>query len=178
MDDFMSKMMLAKQIMNKHEGMERGSQENGVKPVTVNEEKQASKPISKPQSGISFKNLESSKLPDEIKKLMLEKPISPPSMPNNKISSENFNQIAEMMKKENLLGSGGVKTNTLKSNDNTEDYLTNIRTLKKMLREVIEEVLYENDLIVETTKKAKETIQFKIGKTIFEGQITKIRKIK
>ena len=50
--------------------------------------------------------------------------------------------------------------------------------LKQMLREVVEEVLRDNGIIAESSQKANETLTFKVGEHIFEGKITKIKKVR
>jgi hypothetical protein len=51
-------------------------------------------------------------------------------------------------------------------------------TLKDIIRETIEEVLSENGLLVESTSKTNDVFQFRVGSHIFEGKVTKIKKIK
>jgi hypothetical protein len=50
--------------------------------------------------------------------------------------------------------------------------------LKEMIRETIREVLSENGLLVESSSKTEEQFNFKVGKHIFEGKVTKIKKLK
>jgi hypothetical protein len=50
--------------------------------------------------------------------------------------------------------------------------------LKDIIRETIEEVLSENGLLVESTSKSNDVFQFRVGSHIFEGKVTKIKKIK
>ena len=52
-----------------------------------------------------------------------------------------------------------------------------MKELKSMLREVVEEVLQENGILSESTENANEVFSFKVGKHIFEGKVTKIKKI-
>ena len=47
-----------------------------------------------------------------------------------------------------------------------------------MLREVVEEVLRDNGVIAESSQRANETIMFKVGEHIFEGKVTKIKKVR
>ena len=49
--------------------------------------------------------------------------------------------------------------------------------LKSVIREVIEDVLRENGLITESETKSNETFKFRVGKHIFEGKLTRIKKI-
>jgi hypothetical protein len=46
-----------------------------------------------------------------------------------------------------------------------------------MLKEVVEEVLQENGILAESIQKSNEVFSFKVGKHIFEGKVTKIKKI-
>jgi hypothetical protein len=45
------------------------------------------------------------------------------------------------------------------------------------VKETVEEVLRENGLLLESTTKSNEQITFKVGKHIFEGRVTKIKKV-
>jgi DUF917 family protein len=49
--------------------------------------------------------------------------------------------------------------------------------LKKMIKEAVRETLKEQGLIAESTEKTNEIFSFKVGKHIFEGKITKVKKI-
>jgi hypothetical protein len=53
----------------------------------------------------------------------------------------------------------------------------NNKQLRDMLKEVVEEVLQENGILAESTQKSNEVFSFKVGKHIFEGKVTKIKKI-
>ena len=46
-----------------------------------------------------------------------------------------------------------------------------------MIREVIEDVLRENGLITESETKSNETFKFRVGKHLFEGKLTKVKRI-
>ena len=50
--------------------------------------------------------------------------------------------------------------------------------LKDLIRETIEEVLGENGLLVESTSKSNDVFQFRVGSHIFEGKVTRIKKVK
>jgi hypothetical protein len=47
-----------------------------------------------------------------------------------------------------------------------------------MLKEVVKEVLTENGILSESSQKTNETFSFKVGKHLFEGNVTKIKKLK
>ena len=49
--------------------------------------------------------------------------------------------------------------------------------LKNMIKEAVEETLREHGIIHESVEKTNEIFSFKVGKHIFEGKITKVKKI-
>ena len=49
--------------------------------------------------------------------------------------------------------------------------------LKNVLKEVVKEVLSENGLIVENVEKSNDNFRFQVGKHIFEGKLTKVKKL-
>ena len=50
--------------------------------------------------------------------------------------------------------------------------------LKSIVRDTITEVLTEKGLVAESTSKTKEPITFRVGQHVFEGFVTKIKKMK
>jgi hypothetical protein len=50
--------------------------------------------------------------------------------------------------------------------------------LKSIIRDTITEVLTEKGLVAESTSKTKEQISFRVGQHVFEGVVTKIKKMK
>jgi hypothetical protein len=49
--------------------------------------------------------------------------------------------------------------------------------LKDIVKNVVEETLRENGVISESSEKTNEIFSFKVGKHIFEGKVTKIKKL-
>jgi hypothetical protein len=49
--------------------------------------------------------------------------------------------------------------------------------IKSIIRETIEDVLRENGLITESETSSNDVFKFRVGQHIFEGRVTKIRKI-
>jgi hypothetical protein len=45
-----------------------------------------------------------------------------------------------------------------------------------MVSQAVNEALEENGLLIESTEKSNEMFSFKVGKHIFEGRVTKIKK--
>jgi hypothetical protein len=117
-----------------------------------------------------------SKLPDAIKRLMIEHPIEVPnSMGGGSVLSDELVEKATR-----LMGTspkGNQPNQVVKEQSQPQSPNFNIKQLKSMLREVVEEVLQENGILSESEQKSNEVFSFKVGKHIFEGKVTKIKKI-
>jgi hypothetical protein len=118
----------------------------------------------------------SSKLPDAIKRLMIEHPIEVPNSMGgggSVLSNELVEKASRLM---NLKGETQPKQQ-VQERAQTQSPNFNMKELKSMLREVVEEVLQENGILSESEQKSNEVFSFKVGKHIFEGKVTKIKKI-
>lgn len=192
--NLMEKLAISKAIMDKHNNMGRGQLSSqsydtplsspeledfktpNIKYNIPKELMSESKPIN-PNPQVATKDrILGSKLPDEIKKLMLENPIVPanPMSPSNSILSD------ELIEKASRLMGTNKEYQTKKSSNtqNLTESTTNNDNLRKMMKEVVQEVLSENGLMIESTDKTNETVVIKVGQHIFEGKISKIKKIK
>jgi hypothetical protein len=194
MDALIEKLMISKKIMDKHNEIPRGNAQGSImneetafniqRPDVddfevpqakynipqefIQEQQVKPKPIN-PNVPVKDRIL-NSKLPDEIKKLMIEHPIQQPQTPTTTLSDELVEKASRLM--------GTKKQPETSSPVKQSIPLPNKNELKSMMREVFEELLEENGLLVESTTKMNETIQFKVGKTIFEGKIVKVKKVK
>jgi hypothetical protein len=191
-NNLMEKLLISKQIMDKHNEIPRsgaaGSFDSNQtiretiaspelyspEPIqasyNIPEEYTASQITQKPKQFVNTEDkIINSKLPDAIKKLMLENPIQQPQMTGPSISDELVEKASRLM-------------NANKNQTQTKQVQTESRTqsnpdMRKMMKEVMEEILRENGIIAESESKSQETFQFKVGKHIFEGRITKVKKI-
>jgi hypothetical protein len=112
----------------------------------------------------------SSKLPDEIKMLMIEHPIQQPdSMSGPTLSNDLIEKAARLMNQGNTEPKKQQVSQPQSSVDN--------QSLKQMMREVVQEVLSENGLLVESVSKSNDIFSFRVGKHIFEGKVIKIKKV-
>ena len=136
----------------------------------------------KPVGVPSVDAIKSSKLPDDIKRLMIEHPISQPSQNQGAtLSDDLIERASRLMKGEtsNNYIPESTKSKSQQSSlvqpqsNNQIDY----KLIKKMIREAVDEALQENGLMIESTEKANEMISFKVGKHVFEGKVTKIKKL-
>jgi hypothetical protein len=124
--------------------------------------------------------IKNSKLPDEIKKLMMEHPISQPNQaPTMTMSNELIEKSRRLMG--NTEGSyipesakpKSVPTQSPPTNNTGIDY----KLIQKMINEAVTKSLKQNGLIAESSENSNETFSFKVGKHIFEGKVTKIKKL-
>ena len=51
------------------------------------------------------------------------------------------------------------------------------KLIQKMINEAVNNALKENGLVTESSEKTNEIFSFKVGKHIFEGKVTKIKKL-
>jgi hypothetical protein len=182
-NDLISKLMVSKAIMDKHSGIKRGNMDTmalsnpmveGYEPVSANYNipqellSEVQTPTPKTQGPPTKDRILSSKLPDEIKRLMMENPIVQPAGPAVGISNELAEKASKLMGLQKNNTVTPIQKNSSPSIDPTE--------LKDMIREALSEVLEESGLLIESTTNSKEMIQIKIGKHIFEGTIKKVKK--
>lgn len=120
--------------------------------------------------------IKNSKLPDEIKRLMIENPIAQPQQQQTTISNELVEKAARLMKtnKEGYVPESAKPKQVIQEQQTSSiDY----KLIQKMINEAVKNALKENGLIAESTEKANESFNFRVGKHIFEGKVTKIKKL-
>jgi len=124
--------------------------------------------------------IKNSKLPDEIKKLMMEHPIA---QPNQQPTMTMSNELIE--KSRRLMGNTGgsyipesakPKSPTVQSSQPSNTGI-DYKLIQRMINEAVTKSLKENGLITESSEKSNEIFSFKVGKHIFEGKVTKIKKL-
>lgn len=189
-EDLIQKLMISKKIMDRHKEMPRGQVSEGMvntqtptvenfQPVqgTYNIPEEFSTthtPTVAPKKEATKENILRSKLPDNIKRLMLEHPINVPTQSGPVLTDDIVEKASRLMKKENLIESKPTKnTTSLPKQPSTSN-----NDLKSLIRETMEEILRENGLLVESVSKADDIFTFKVGSHIFEGKVTKIKKVK
>ena len=187
--DLISKLMISKKIMEKHNTMGRTNSQNTTierpevetyeaPPAKYNlpeEYLQETSYTPKNNQPVTEDRIMSSKLPDEIKKLMIEHPINQPSHTTSPtLSNELVDKAARLM---NVKSNGDNSNETTKRTQQLQPNFSN-QELKQIIRETIQEVLSENGLLMESTTKTNEVFTFKVGTHQFEGKLTKIKKLR
>lgn len=117
----------------------------------------------------------SSKLPDSIKQLMMEHPISQPSNNLNGGATLSDDLIERASR---LMGTQPSKQPQQNVPRQPSNNIPPSNELKSMIQEAVREVLSENGLITESVSKTNDIFTFRVGAHIFEGKVTKIKKLK
>jgi hypothetical protein len=186
--NLIDRLMISKKIMDKHNGMDRGQASGGLpqtpqlenyQPVDakynipsefVNEEVVAPRQINNEMP--TEDRILNSRLPDEIKQLMIEHPIEKPSMgvhTNVGLSDDLIERASRLMGTNNHNSSVNESTKTPPTNNSMD--------IKQIIKETVQEVLKENGLLTESESKSNEQFKFRVGQHIFEGRLTKVKKI-
>ena len=205
MEQLLQKLAISKKIMDRHNEIGRGKSDSGysapqptyeqfdipqakynIPQEFLQEQQQIQTPYlseipkenTKPVGVPTVDAIKNSKLPDEIKKLMMEHPIAQPQQPTLTLSNDLIERASRLMKEQpgNYIPESAkpkqAVTQQTKSNVGIDYNL-----IKKMIQEAVDEALGKNGLLVESTEKSNEIFSFKVGKHIFEGKVTKIKKI-
>jgi hypothetical protein len=183
MHDLMNKLALSKKIMDKHNelprnnslGMEVNENTNRTYNIPENiaddfEEINYTKDVNSSRP-INEEAVMKSKLPEEIKRLMIENPISKPEVSGPVLSDK---LIAGATR---LMGNTQKKENTKKEYVN-EDLKSTIKSIvEESIRDIVREELRNFNQLNESSQKTNEAISIRVGKHIFEGKISKVKKI-
>jgi hypothetical protein len=187
MDRLMEKLMISKAIMDKSDSIKKTG--NGGLPPTslqqfdapeakfnipqefMSEMKSPSGlPADRPMKVPTIEAIKNSKLPDEIKKIMIEHPIQPAQMQTSALSNELVEKATRLMR--------GDSKEPVKEQQTTQKTSNiDVKQIQQIVESTVRKVLKENGLISESEEKTNEVFSFKVGKHIFEGKVTKIKKI-
>ena len=191
-NDLMQKLVVAKKIMDVHNGTPRGGARNLSIPELQNYDappanynipqeylSEVQQPVAQTQNQLPTRDkILNSKLPNEIKQLMMEHPIEQPAgFGGPTLSNEVVEAAARLMKTD---ARGNVQESNTQRQPQYQPQSAGIdySLLKSIIRDTITEVLTEKGLVAESSSKTKEQISFRVGQHVFEGVVTKIKKMK
>ena len=197
MSDLMQKLAMSKKIMDKHIEVPRGQSpglpmsenvnatynipENINSQLTQQPTQQPTQPSIQETVNvqpISQDAVINSKLPEEIKKLMLENPIVQPQMNGPSLSNEIIEGATRLMDNK-VTQQSSAQPNSIQPTNNNSDLKQMIRdVVRDTVRDVVKEELKNSGLLSESAQKTNETLSLRVGKHIFEGKVTKIKKVK
>jgi len=186
MDRLMEKLMISKAIMDKSDGIKKTGN-GGLPPTSLQQFDTPEAKFNIPQEFMSemkspsglpadrqmkvptIEAIKNSKLPDEIKKLMIEHPIQPAQMQTSALSNELVEKATRLMR--------DGKEPVVEQNTTQKTSSLDVKQIQQIVESTVRKVLKENGLISESEEKTNEVFSFKVGKHIFEGKVTKIKKI-
>jgi hypothetical protein len=196
-DDFIKKLMVSKQIMDKHNEIPRNTSISDIgaslnetrisnpqiyspEPIqasyNIPQEYVESRPVVQSTPPVMTEDrIKNSKLPDAIKDLMLKHPIKQPDSYSPSLSEDVIERAARLMNQNKTITQS---SSTPKNNSQNRQPQNSNSDIKKIVKEVLEELLTEHGILSESEQKTEETFQFRVGKHIFEGKITKVKKLK
>ena len=134
----------------------------------------------KPVGNPSVDAIKNSKLPDDIKRLMMEHPIAQPQQQEATLSDDLIERATRLMKQDKsgyVPESAKPKSQSESPQQNSSSEKINYKLIQKMINEAVNNALKENGLIMESSEKSNEIFSFKVGKHVFEGKVTRIKKL-
>lgn len=192
-NELMQKLAISKKMMEIHDNLGRGGVRNPTveeyTPVNatynlpqeyLSEQPVSSKPTFDPTKPTDTNRIINSNLPDDIKQLMMEHPIVQPNPINNTISNDIIEGAQKLMNKQGMsTNKKEVITETRQSvSYDNKELKTMIRDIvRDTVRDVIREELKDAGMLVESTSNSNEQIQFKVGKHLFIGKVSKVKKL-
>lgn len=195
MSDLMQKLALSKKIMDVQDRIPRGQAQGGLPMMdevpaanyNIPQEMMAESqmPVQQPSQmrPASADMIKGSKLPDEIKKLMIEHPITQPSFGGGGpvLSDDIVEGAARLMGRQKI--ESPIQTNTTQRQPQSQNLLETTE-LKQMIRDVVRDTVRDvvkEELrsagIISEGKKVNDVLQLRVGSHIFEGKVTKIKKV-
>jgi hypothetical protein len=200
--DLMQKLMVSKKIMDKHNDIGRGNARNissndgYSSPMVESYEaipaqynipqefmQETQRPVTQSNSNVPIGDrIANSKLPDEIKRLMMEHPIQQPTMGMSSgavLSDELVEKASRLMNKKSNQQPISENKRQQAPTQQTQQAQSSLSAddIRSIVRETMEEVLHENGLLVESESKSNEMFKFRVGQHLFEGKVVKIKKI-
>lgn len=188
-NDLMQKLVKSKAIMDKHNTMGRGNASamplmEGMDMnipsarynipdniLAENEMVAPVMPIKTPETP-SVDAIKKSRLPDEIKKIMMEHPIAQvqPQLSKNILTDSMIEKASQLM--------GNKPKQNVNEQQQPNAPKIDAEYIKKIVKETVKSTIKEMGLLTESIEKSDDFFQFRVGSHIFEGKIQKIKKIK
>lgn len=179
-NDLMMKLVQAKKVMNKVEGgnFERGHVNESMlmsdpeEFINTQEPRQTStRPVGSPNAD----RIQNSKLPDAIKKAMMENPIQQISL-NDTLDMDFVKGAKRLMEQEGVATRPSAQSKQTIVNNNIDMNAIAV-LIENTVRKVMDEKLNQI-LTASTTSSINENLVLKVGDSIFKGKITGVNKAK
>lgn len=185
-NDLMHKLVQAKKVMNKVDSgnFEKGQVNENILFSSPEEVAQLNDvPQKKPVQNnmINVDKINNSKLPDVIKKAMIENPIPQISL-NDSVSTDFLQGAKKLMEREGLSKKSSQKPQVVQGYQTTNtssgiDMGSLTTLIENTIRKVLDEKLNQI-LTAQQTATINENLVLKVGDSIFKGKITGVNKAK
>jgi hypothetical protein len=182
-NDLMHKLVQAKKVMNKVDGgnYQRGQVDESIlrsAPEDVmNNTQMPSNPSTQRQMGTpNVTQIQNSKLPEAIKRAMIENPIPQISL-NDTLDMDFVKGAKRLMEQEGVSTKPSQSKQTSTNNGNGIDMNAIAVLIENTVRKVMDEKLNQI-LTASQTSSINENLVLKVGDSIFKGKITGVNKAK
>jgi hypothetical protein len=179
-NDLMQKLVNAKKVMNKVDGgnFERGHVNESMLLSDPSELMESQLPLqtnTRPVGTPSMDRIQNSKLPDAIKKAMMENPI--PQISLSESLDMDFVKGAKRLMEQEGVSSKKSQPQQKQSVSSNIDMNAIAVLIENTVRKVMDEKLNQI-LTAQTTSSINENLVLKVGDSIFKGKITGVNKAK
>jgi hypothetical protein len=182
-NDLMHKLVQAKKVMNKVDGgnYQRGQIDESIlrsAPEDVmNNTQMQSNPSTQRHTGTpNISQIQNSKLPEAIKRAMIENPIPQISL-NDTLDMDFVKGAKRLMEQEGVSTKPSQSKQTTNNNGGSIDMNAIAVLIENTVRKVMDEKLNQI-LTASQTSTINENLVLKVGDSIFKGKITGVNKAK
>lgn len=184
-DNLMQRLVQAKKVMNKVEmgNFERGNVNENIlrsDPSELTSNKESIQTRSTQQQTTNVNKIMESKLPDSIKKAMIDNPI--PSISLGDSLDLNFVEKTKKLMENEGVGKKSAKQSSSSHQSNSGDLVKELTPLiENIVRKTVMEVMdskLNQILTAQQTLSINENLVLKVGDSIFKGKITGVNKSK
>ena len=183
-NDLMKKLVQAKKVMNKVDGgdYERGHVNESLllssPEDAMNNTEYQSNPT-RPMGSPSIDRIKNSKLPDAIKKAMIESPIQQMNQIslNDTLDMDFIKGAKRLMEQEGVATRPSAQPKQTIVNNSSVDMKAIAVIIENTVRKVMDEKLTQI-LSAQQTQSINENLVLKVGDSIFKGKITGVNKAK
>jgi hypothetical protein len=182
-NDLMHKLVQAKKVMNKVDGgnYQRGQVDESIlrsapEDVMNNTQMQSNPSTQRPVGTPNVNQIQNSKLPEAIKRAMIENPIPQISL-NDTLDMDFVKGAKRLMEQEGVSTKPSQSKQTTNNNGGGIDMNAIAVLIENTVRKVMDEKLNQI-LTASQTSSINENLVLKVGDSIFKGKITGVNKAK
>jgi hypothetical protein len=182
-NDLMHKLVQAKKVMNKVDGgnYQRGQIDESIlrsapEDVMNNTQMQSNPSVQRQTGTPNISQIQNSKLPEAIKRAMIENPIPQISL-NDTLDMDFVKGAKRLMEQEGVSTKPSQSKQTTNNNGGNIDMNAIAVLIENTVRKVMDEKLNQI-LTASQTSTINENLVLKVGDSIFKGKITGVNKAK